>query len=642
MIRRIHLGVFVSAAVLSMPAVAAAQQQAFFHSVAELTEAAEGIYGDEGSRIGRALDMMSRALDEWDREIATLEARVAATQKTSAQTRLESGRTLARMYAGRGRPDDALRQLDQLERLEPKDVGVHVMRGRLRDARGETAGALEAFRQAWAEAPDDPAAAYYVWRASKGSGNAESSTDARAALAAAYRPLLRDGRRTRDAPFQQIAPLEEAARHMPLLPLAAYRRGFEQLARGELREAIEEFRRAASSDPLVTAASAQGSSVPRATAALRQGRLADARAILEQPGAALDSSEARRVLGLVYWADSDFDKSIEQLETAIRMNPADERSRLALSRVFSSAGRDADAQRALQDTLRVIPASARAHWWLATSYEHVNRFVDARLEFEQAASKAVAGRSHLLGAVGRLASAAADVAGAVDAFSRAVEDDLDDPAWHRLLAGALLFQDRPDDALAEFVAALIIDPRDGDAHLGIGQIYLNAGRNAEAVDALRRAIELKPDTLDAEYALATALTRLGDSRDAARHFERVEEVQRQRLADRRRTLSLDAMREEAALRARQGDHEGASALWRQVIRLDPQRASDHVGLAAALAQAGRFDAAIEEYERAATLGADPVVYRQLADLYAKAGRAQDAARARLMYEAALGGGSTAR
>jgi tetratricopeptide (TPR) repeat protein len=61
-----------------------------------------------------------------------------------------------------------------------------------------------------------------------------------------------------------------------------------------------------------------------------------------------------------------------------------------------------------------------------------------------------------------------------------------------------------------------------------------------------------------------------------------------------------------------------------------------------LANAGRLDAAIEEYERAAALGADPVVYRRLADLYDKAGRAPDAARARLMYEAALGGGSTPR
>jgi tetratricopeptide (TPR) repeat protein len=367
-----------------MPAAAAAQRPAFVQSVADLVAAVEGSYGDEGPRIGRALDAMSRALDGWERQSPTVEGRL----------------------------------------------------------------------------------------------------------------------------------LEEVAKGMPLLPLAAYRPGFERLAKGELRAAIDELRRAASTDALVTRA----------------------------------PSEARRVQGLVYWAESEPDKSIEQLEAAIRMNAGDERSRLALSRVLSSAGRDADAQRALQETLRVIPASARAHWWLATSYERVNRFADARSEFEQAASGAVAGRSHLLATIGRLASGAADGAGAVDALSRAVADDPANPAWHRLLAGALVLEDRPDDALAEFAAALRIDPRDAGAHFGVGQIYLNAGRNAEAVDALRRATELNADSIEAEYALATALTRLGNGRDAARHFEHVEQVQRQRLADRRRQLLLDTLREEAALR----------------------------------------------------------------------------------------------
>ena len=70
------------------------------------------------------------------------------------------------------------------------------------------------------------------------------------------------------------------------------------------------------------------------------------------------------------------------------------------------------------------------------------------------------------------------------------------------------------------------------------------------------------------------------------------------------------------------------------------RASNHAGLAAALASAGQDDAAIVEYERAAALGAEPAVYRQLANLYAKIGRAPDAARARVRYEAALQGNAS--
>ena len=78
--------------------------------------------------------------------------------------------------------------------------------------------------------------------------------------------------------------------------------------------AIEEFRRAAAYRALVTGAARQTASLGRALAALKEGRLADARSLLEQPGAVGGSSEARRVLGLVYWAESE----VRQEHRAVR------------------------------------------------------------------------------------------------------------------------------------------------------------------------------------------------------------------------------------------------------------------------------------------------------------------------------------
>jgi tetratricopeptide (TPR) repeat protein len=172
---------------------------------------------------------------------------------------------------------------------------------------------------------------------------------------------------------------------------------------------------------------------------------------------------------------------------------------------------------------------------------------------------------------------------------------------HRSLAGALLQQDRTGEAFAEFVAALLIDPQDAAAHAGIGRIHLDAGREADAADALRRATNLAPEDSEARYALASALERLGRTEDAAQHFARVAEAQRQMLADRRRALSADVLQEEAALRVTEG----------------------------------RLETAIALYEEALAAGAAPAVYGRLADLYAKVGRALDAGRARAMYEKAL-------
>ena len=318
------------------------------------------------------------------------------------------------------------------------------------------------------------------------------------------------------------------------------------------------------------------------------------------------------MLGLVYWVESEHDRSIASLTAAISLSPRDERARLALARVLNAAGRDADAERALHDTARVLPDSALAHWWLALAYEQVNRYAEARQEVEHVTTAPVLGESQLHAAIGRFALRAADGPGAIDAFARAVRANPNDPAMHRLLASTLLQQDRAGEALAEFVAVLLIDPLDAAAHAGIGQIHLQTGRDADAVDALRRATDLAPADSETRYALASALERLGRTEEAAQHFARVEQAQRQMLADRRRELSAASLKQEAALRTAEG----------------------------------RFDTAIALYEKALEIESDPVVYSRLADLYAKVGRAPDAARARALYEKARqgerAGGSPAR
>ena len=522
------------------------------------------------------------------------------------QTAFQMRVTLGGMYAKRGRRADALRELDAAGRLGAQRADLHSLRGLVLDALARPAEAVEAFRAAWNLERSDPVKAYQALRPNVTSARTEDLQPALAASSEAYRRLVRDGASANASPFVGIELLQGGAADTPVVSHVVYAQGYAHLAHGKYDEAIAEFRRASAIDPLVTDPAARSASMMQAVAALRQGRVADARVLLEGATALQDSSEAHRVLGLTYWADSQDDKSIEQLEIAIRGNPRDERSRLALARVLTSAGRDSDAERALRETIDALPDSALARWWLGSGYERLNRFADARREFELASAGAVAGRSWFYASIGRLAGDAADVPGAIAAFARAVSANPNDPIMHKYLAGALRQQDRADEAFVELVAALLIDPLDADAHAGVGQIHLDAGRYDQAVTALRRAVELSAHFTEARYALATALMRLGNTAEAAPELERVEQAQRQSLASRRRNMSLDVLKEEAALRAAEGRYETAIAL----------------------------------YENALALGADPVVYRQIAELYAKVGRINDAARARARYDRALQGGPT--
>jgi|SoiMethySBSTD1v2_1073268.scaffolds.fasta_scaffold00729_5 tetratricopeptide (TPR) repeat protein len=622
------------AALIGCPQVALGQRAAFLDGLAELTAAIEGTYGDEGGRVAPALDRMSRALDAWDRDITALEAEVASDTRTGP-SRIDRRLVLGTVYAHRGRYADALREFEVVTQADTQRADAYLLRALVLRATDRTVEAGLAFRAGWLLDRSDPIRAYYVLQNASLEGDGTQARDAAESMAGAYRTILKNASGRKAAPFLRLSLVEEAADQPLLAPFAAYREAYARIVRGDFGGGIAEFKKAAATDPLVTDPASRSPSMLRAVAALRQGRLVDARMALEQSGAADSSSEAQRVLGLIGWVESDFNRSIRHLETAISRNPRDERSRLALSRVLSSAGRETDAERVLEETIRILPDSGRAQLWLASSYERVNRYADARHVLESALDKAVAGVGQIHGSLGRLASAAADLPAASDALTRAVLANPNDPSAHNYLAKALLQQDRTDEAFAEFIAVLLIDPSNADAHAGIGQIHLDAGRHAEAVEALRRASTLAPANIEVQYALASALTRAGRSEEATRYFSRVEQAQRQTLADRRRTLTLDVLREEAALRASEHDYDRAAALWEQVLVREPARASNHVGLGAVLASAGRTDQAIEHYEKAVTLGAEPAAYLPLADLYAKAGRSPDAARARLMYEKAL-------
>jgi len=398
--------------------------------------------------------------------------------------------------------------------------------------------------QNWQLSSRDPIAAYHVFRQAAKNGDAQEMQRARESLTAAYRTLLQDKSRTKASPFADLSVVRADASDSPVLPPVAYASGYDLIARGAYTNAIAVFRKAAETDPLVTDPALRSPAVMQSIAAARQRRLADARSQLEGAAALRDSSEAHRLLGMLYWVNGQDDQGIEQLEIAIRLNPRDERARLAFARMLSSFGRDADAERTLQDTIRVWPDSALAHWWLGSIYDRTNRLADARREFALAAPSAVAGRAQFFTKIGQLATTVADIPAAVDAFARSVEENPNDAEAHRRLAGALLLQDLNDEVFVELVAVLLIDPRDAGAYAGIGRIHLNAGRYDDALPALRRAIELSPDYAEARYALATTLMRMGKTEEAEREFQRVQQSQRRELDDRRRKMFLEVQEEE--------------------------------------------------------------------------------------------------
>lgn len=205
-----------------------------------------------------------------------------------------------------------------------------------------------------------------------------------------------------------------------------------------------------------------------------------------------------------------------------------------------------DALAAVRREAPAVGEPARTRFARAQEYEKANRVREARREYEATIAGTLSGRSLLYLGIGRLAQVEGDFAGAIDAFRHAVQLNPNDVNMHRELAFAYAGQGAVDEAFHELVAALLLNPRDAKTFADIGRLFLDAGQDAEALPPLRRALALAPGLYETRYAIATSLTRLGRTDEAARELAAFERAQREMLDRQRQGLAVPGQDENAA------------------------------------------------------------------------------------------------
>jgi adenylate cyclase len=105
---------------------------------------------------------------------------------------------------------------------------------------------------------------------------------------------------------------------------------------------------------------------------------------------------------------------------------------------------------------------------------------------------------------------------------RAIALDPHDATGYTLLAVALSYVGKSDEALRMVEQALRRKPLIVDSHLSsIGGAYYLAGRPAEAIAPLRQFIVRYPDILDAHLALVAVYSELGQTADAQKEAAEV-------------------------------------------------------------------------------------------------------------------------
>jgi tetratricopeptide (TPR) repeat protein len=177
------------------------------------------------------------------------------------------------------------------------------------------------------------------------------------------------------------------------------------------------------------------------------------------------------------------------------------------------------------------------------------------------------------------------------------------------LGQALANQGRFNEAIAQYSAALRIQPDFYRAHLNLGAALAAQGRMDAAMAQYSEALRIQPDSPEPHNNLGNALKRQGRI-DAA-------------MAEYAEALRIKPHYPEAhnnlgASLAAQGRIDEAIAQYIEAIRINPDFAEAHVNLGQALAGQGRIDEAMAQYSEALRIKPDfPQAWYLLNDLMSR-------------------------
>lgn len=262
------------------------------------------------------------------------------------------------------------------------------------------------------------------------------------------------------------------------------------------------------------------------------------------------------LLGHVYKATGDLEKSARAFERALRLSPNDAATLLWLGETRLDQDRPADAaplfERArslqprlaaahyglgraalaredyreavarLEEALALEPQATIVHYPLALAYRGLGDAPRAethlRLRGETrpplpdpliTAQAQVLNSAQSYETRALVALRAGDVEGAEANLHKAIELAPDDPSPRHGLGAARMALGDHRGALREFEAALKLSPEFAGAHYSLGLLMASAGRDREAITHLNAAVRFRPDDAQTHLLLGDLLRRDG-------------------------------------------------------------------------------------------------------------------------------------
>lgn len=157
-----------------------------------------------------------------------------------------------------------------------------------------------------------------------------------------------------------------------------------------------------------------------------------------------------------------------------------------------------------------------------------------------------------------------------------------------------------------------------EGHLTLGRVHYLLGHQKEAVEELRKAVDLMPVNFDGRYELVEAYVAMGATSDAQAVAEKGAELS---------PRCWVAQHDLASFYRSLGRFDDAEKHFRQVVDLMPKNSTAHSNLAATFYDQQKYKDAEHQWKEALKLQATSTVYTNLGQLYIRTGCFHAAERA---------------
>ena len=214
-------------------------------------------------------------------------------------------------------------------------------------------------------------------------------------------------------------------------------------------------------------------------------------------------------LGIALRDRGETDQAIAHYREAIALRPDYAEAHYNLARLLVARGDLDDAIVHYQKVLLINPADAEAHNNLGAALFAAGQLDEAVAHYE----KALAARPQYAEALINLGDAMlaeGDVDGAITHYLSGLSISPDHFEAQYNVANALLQKGQLDDAILHYHKVLELLPQSADAHTNLGSALLRQGRSAEAIAEYRKALAVAPDNLAAQSNLAWLLATSSD------------------------------------------------------------------------------------------------------------------------------------